>query len=61
MLLRCSVQAADRGPDDRVLEIGPGLGVLTEALLATEAELVESSQEDAVLTQFLAPADTQRD
>ncbi|MBE0597381.1 MAG: 16S rRNA (adenine(1518)-N(6)/adenine(1519)-N(6))-dimethyltransferase RsmA [Desulfuromonadales bacterium] len=32
--------AADLQPDDRVLEIGPGLGVLTDRLLATVAEVV---------------------
>lgn len=31
--------AADLSPDDRVLEIGPGLGVLTERLLARAGEV----------------------
>lgn len=33
------VSALDAGPADRVIEIGPGLGALTEPLLATGADL----------------------
>lgn len=32
--------AVELGPGDHVLEIGPGLGVLTDALLATEAQVL---------------------
>jgi 16S rRNA (adenine1518-N6/adenine1519-N6)-dimethyltransferase len=34
-----AVRLADLSADDRVLEIGPGLGTLTEAILATSASL----------------------
>jgi len=34
------VAAARLGPGDTVLEVGPGTGILTEALLATEAAVV---------------------
>lgn len=33
------VEAADAGPKDTVLEVGPGLGTLTEKLLATGAKV----------------------
>ncbi len=34
------VEASDVGPEDTVLEVGPGTGVLTERLLATGARVV---------------------
>jgi 16S rRNA (adenine1518-N6/adenine1519-N6)-dimethyltransferase len=34
-----AVRLAELGPDDCVLEVGPGLGTLTEAILATGAKL----------------------
>lgn len=42
-------------PQSRVLEIGPGLGVLTQALLATGAEVV-AVEKDSRLAQRLAGA-----
>ena len=33
------VQAAEIAPGDRVVEVGPGLGILTEALLQAGAEV----------------------
>lgn len=39
-LLRKLVSAADIGPNDVVLEVGPGTGTLTEALLAAGARVV---------------------
>ena len=43
---------ADVSPGDRVLEIGPGLGVLTERLLSSGAEVV-AIEKDARLCAFL--------
>ena len=34
------VEAASLGPGDLVLEVGPGTGTLTEALLAAGADVV---------------------
>ncbi len=39
-VLRILVDAADLQADDRVLEVGPGLGVLTDELAARTAEVV---------------------
>jgi 16S rRNA (adenine1518-N6/adenine1519-N6)-dimethyltransferase len=39
-IVRRIVAAADVGPDDTVLEIGPGRGILTEALLESGARVV---------------------
>jgi 16S rRNA (adenine1518-N6/adenine1519-N6)-dimethyltransferase len=50
--LRRIVAAADLKPDDQVLEIGPGLGPLTELLLATGAR-VFAIEKDQRLFQFL--------
>ena len=36
------VAAAELQPDDRVLEVGPGRGALTERLLASPAAMVEA-------------------
>jgi 16S rRNA (adenine1518-N6/adenine1519-N6)-dimethyltransferase len=39
-ILRQIVSAADISPDDIVIEVGPGIGTLTEQLLGTGAEVV---------------------
>jgi 16S rRNA (adenine1518-N6/adenine1519-N6)-dimethyltransferase len=39
-VVRRIVEVAEVGPESRVLEVGPGLGVLTEALVATGAHVV---------------------
>ena len=49
------VDAAGLGPDARVLEIGPGLGVLTEGLLLRGAA-VTAVEKDPVLADRLAGA-----
>ncbi len=46
------VQAAGLGPNDRVLEIGPGLGILTRAL-AEQAGQVVAVEIDPALVQVL--------
>ena len=45
-----SVALADLGPNDTVLEIGPGLGNLTEALLKTGAKVTAVEQDPAFVT-----------
>lgn len=50
--LRRIVQLAELGPSDQVLEIGPGLGPLTELLLRTAGEVL-AIEKDARLVQFL--------
>ena len=50
--LRRIVQLAELGPRDKVLEIGPGLGPLTE-LLAKRAGEVLAIEKDIRLVQFL--------
>lgn len=50
--LRAMVEAAQVGPDDTVLEIGPGLGTLTE-LLVHEAAQVVAVEFDAKLAAGL--------
>jgi 16S rRNA (adenine1518-N6/adenine1519-N6)-dimethyltransferase len=46
------VAAADAGPDDTVIEVGPGLGVLTERLAETAGRLI-AVEIDAKLAQRL--------
>ena len=46
------VDAAELGPSDRVLEIGPGLGPLTEVLLARAGEVL-AIEKDARLVAIL--------
>ena len=46
------VEAAELRPGDRVIEIGPGLGVLTRRLLAAEASVL-AVELDARLAEFL--------
>ena len=50
-----NAKAAGAGERPRILEIGPGLGALTEALLAKGAE-VTAVEKDPVLAQRLAAA-----
>lgn len=57
--LRRIVAQADLGPTDRVLEIGPGLGPLTD-LLATAASRVVAIEKDARLVALLAERSTGR-
>jgi len=52
-VLSRQVGYADLGPSDTVLEIGPGLGNLTEELLKTGAKVVAVEQ-DADFCRFLA-------
>lgn len=54
-VLRRIVEAAAPGPGDRVLEVGPGLGVLTERLAATGAAVL-AVEIDPVLARFLSEA-----
>lgn len=51
--VRRAIAAAEVGPEDTVLEIGPGLGILTEALLQV-ARRVVAVELDRVLAQRLA-------
>lgn len=51
-ILRIMLDAADLGPDDRVLEIGPGLGVLTAPMLQRVAH-VTAIEKDARLHAYL--------
>ncbi len=44
------VGAADIGPDDRVLEIGPGIGTLTQALAETGAAVTAVELDQRLLT-----------
>jgi len=46
-VVRRQVQLAELAPDDTVLEIGPGLGVLTEEILSTGAKVVAVEQDEA--------------
>lgn len=50
--LRRIVDAAELGPSDKVLEIGPGLGPLTELLLANSGEVL-GIEKDRRLFNFL--------
>lgn len=51
-IVRKSVELASVGPGDRVVEVGPGLGTLTGALLAADAE-VWAVERDAKLAAHL--------
>jgi len=51
-VIRRSVELAELTPEDTVLEIGPGLGNLTEELLRTGAKVVAVEQ-DAAFCRFL--------
>ncbi|MBU6398781.1 MAG: ribosomal RNA small subunit methyltransferase A [Verrucomicrobia bacterium] len=50
--LRRMLRAAELAPGDRVLEIGPGLGALTELLLAAGCEVL-AIEKDRRLSEFL--------
>ncbi|MBM4152336.1 MAG: ribosomal RNA small subunit methyltransferase A [Kiritimatiellaceae bacterium] len=51
-ILGIIVAAAEITPNDQLLEIGPGLGALTQALLATEAKLI-AIEKDATMSAHL--------
>ena len=50
--VRRIMAAAEAGPDDKILEIGPGLGPLTEALLQSGAQVL-AIEKDRRLFDFL--------
>jgi 16S rRNA (adenine1518-N6/adenine1519-N6)-dimethyltransferase len=52
-LARWIVDQADIGPDDFVVEIGPGLGALTEIIIAKGAAIL-AIEKDARLVEYLA-------
>ena len=52
-VLNAIVQAAELQPGDRVLEVGPGRGVLTERLLASDASMVQAIELDRDLVAGL--------
>jgi 16S rRNA (adenine1518-N6/adenine1519-N6)-dimethyltransferase len=47
------VQAGDIGEDDTVLEIGPGLGVLTKELTKSPARKIIACEKDNLIFEFL--------
>ncbi len=51
-ILRIAVEAADPQPDDCILEVGPGLGILTAPLLEKAAKVV-AIEKDLRLAGFL--------
>lgn len=57
------VAALEAGPDDTVLEIGPGTGALTEHLAGTVARLIAVEKDDALaralMTRYAARTDVQ--
>ena len=52
-VLAAIVEAADLRAEDRVLEVGPGRGALTERLLASAAEAVQAIELDRDLVDGL--------
>jgi len=46
------IQASEINPEDEILEIGPGKGILTEALLQTGAKII-AVEKDQELVKFL--------
>jgi 16S rRNA (adenine1518-N6/adenine1519-N6)-dimethyltransferase len=52
-IVRKSIELAQIGPGDRVVEVGPGLGTLTRTLLEAGAE-VWAVERDAMLARYLA-------
>ncbi len=51
-IIRIQVREAELEPDDRILEIGPGLGILTEALLGSGAKVI-AVEKDPLLYRYL--------
>ena len=51
-VIRRSVELAGLGPGDTVLEVGPGIGNLTEAILSTGADVV-AVEADTAFCRFL--------
>jgi len=51
-ILDIIVAAAEIAPSDRLLEIGPGLGALTQALLATEAPLIAIEKDPTMVAHL---------
>lgn len=51
-ILGIIVAAAEISPDDRLLEIGPGLGALTQALLATQAKLIAIEKDQTMVAHL---------
>lgn len=54
-ILRILVEEAELAPLDNILEIGPGMGVLTEELLAGPCQSVTAIELDRRLAPFLNP------
>ena len=54
-ILSILLQAADIGPSDQVLEVGPGLGIVTGPLLKRAARVVAIEKDDR-LHAYLATA-----
>jgi 16S rRNA (adenine1518-N6/adenine1519-N6)-dimethyltransferase len=54
-VLRRSLEAGELGPDDVVLEIGPGQGALTKLLIASPCRFVHAVEIDRRLEEWLAP------
>jgi len=51
-ILGIIVAAAEISPDDQLLEIGPGLGALTQALLATGAKLIAVEKDQTMVAHL---------
>jgi len=51
-ILGIIVAAADIKPSDQLLEIGPGLGALTQVLLATEAKLIAIEKDQTMVAHL---------
>jgi 16S rRNA (adenine1518-N6/adenine1519-N6)-dimethyltransferase len=51
-VVRAIVRAGEVSPQDRVLEIGPGKGVLTRALLETGASIIAIEKDDRLIPEL---------
>ena len=51
-ILGIIVAAAEISPDDQLLEVGPGLGALTQVLLATGAKLIAVEKDQTMVTHL---------
>ena len=51
-ILGIIVAAAEISPDDQLLEVGPGLGALTQALLATGAKLIAVEKDQTMVAHL---------